>query len=251
LHGSGANGKTTFLNAIQAVLGDYAMQTAFSTFAVSRNEGTRNDIARMKGARFVASTEANDGSRFDEAVVKQLTGGDRIAARFLYQEYFEFTPVFKLFIGANYKPTVFGQDNAMWRRIKLIPFEVAIPPEEQDKNLPEKLLAEKSGILNWSLAGCTEWQKNGLQHPDQVSEATAEYKSEMDILREFSEDCCIIGDGFKVERKLLYSEYRQWCDDNSEKPLGRNRFNRKIEAKGIKLVSAAGLRCWKGIGLKV
>ncbi len=232
-------------------MGDYAMQTAFSTFAVSRNEGTRNDIARMKGARFVASTEANDGSRFDEAVVKQLTGGDRIAARFLYQEYFEFTPVFKLFIAANYKPTVFGQDNAMWRRIKLVPFEVAIPPEEQDKNLPEKLLAEKSGILNWALAGCAEWQKNGLQHPDQVSEATAEYKSEMDILREFLEDCCIIGAGFKVDFKLLYSEYKQWADDNSEKPLGRNRFNKKIEAKGIERVFLAGSRCWKGIGLKI
>jgi putative DNA primase/helicase len=250
LWGTGANGKSTLLTTLQNVMGDYASQTPFSTFTAKKQETVRNDIARMKGARLVCAIETNDRVRLDEALIKQLTGGDKVAARFLHQEYFEYIPESKIFLAANYKPTIYGQDKAIWRRIRLIPFTVEIPEDEQDPDLPEKLLEERSGILNWALEGCLEWQNNRLQPPDEVKAATAEYKTEMDILKDFMDDQILIGPELKTPQKDVYNQYVEWCQDNNETKIGRTTFNRNLEAKGYTRKPYAGVKHWYGIALK-
>ena len=178
-YGTGANGKSTFVETMRALLGDYAQQADFETFLIGKNEGgPRNDIARLKGARFVSAVESGQSRQMAETVIKQVTGGDKIAARFLYQEFFEFSPQFKLFLVANHKPQVRGTDEAVWRRIRLVPFDVKIPQEERDKHLPEKLQSELPGILAWAVRGCVKWQEKGLGEPTEVLEATQEYREE-------------------------------------------------------------------------
>ena len=171
LYGSGANGKTTLLEALRGILGNYAQQTPTETLLLRGNGGSGipNDLARLRGARLVCATEIEDGHRLAESLVKQLTGGDTITARFLHREFFEFRPQFKLWIATNHKPMIRGTDYAIWRRIRLVPFEVQIPPEERDAELPAKLAAESTGILAWAVEGCLQWQKKGLDAPEAVT----------------------------------------------------------------------------------
>jgi putative DNA primase/helicase len=158
-HGQGANGKTTLLKAAVSILGDYSQSVPMDTFLASRHTDTaRPDLARLRGARLVAAVESESGRRFAEALVKQVTGGDVVVARRLYREHFEFTPTFKLVIVTNHRPTIRGTDHAIWRRVRLVPFAVIIPPEERDPELPDKLLEERAGILAWAVEGCAEWR---------------------------------------------------------------------------------------------
>src|SRR3990167_1056257 len=157
-YGTGANGKSTFLETIRALLGDYAQTAEFTTFLAKQSENVRNDIARMAGTRFIAAIEAGEGKRLAETLVKQLTGGDTVTARYLYQDYFEYRPAFKMWLAANHKPTIRGTDNAIWRRIRLVPFTVTIPEAERDSKLSSKLRGELPGILAWAIRGCLEWQ---------------------------------------------------------------------------------------------
>jgi putative DNA primase/helicase len=159
LYGTGANGKTTFLETVRAMLGDYAMHTNFSAFLQSEHSTARNDLARLAGARFVSASEVQGGRRLSEDVIKQITGGDTVTARYLYHEFFEYRPQCKLFLAVNHRPVIRGTEHAIWRRVHLIPFTVTIPNEEQDKTLGEKLRAELPGILNWATQGCRDWQK--------------------------------------------------------------------------------------------
>jgi putative DNA primase/helicase len=186
LHGSGANGKSTFLEILRALLGDYAVQADFATFLENRNDGPRNDIARLFGARVVTSSEVGEGKKVNESLVKSLTGTDRVAARFLYAEAFEFLPTFKLWLAANHKPVIRGTDTAIWRRIRLVPFTVEIPEGERDPELPNRLRAELPGILAWAVQGCLLWLESGLGVPDQVRAATDAYRRESDILGAFN-----------------------------------------------------------------
>jgi putative DNA primase/helicase len=153
LFGSGANGKSTFLNTIMYLLGDYAIATPTETFMWKTGDQITNDIARLRGTRFVTTTEAEQGRRLSEPLIKQITGNDRMTTRFLYGEFFNFVPTFKIFMATNHKPVIKGTDHGIWRRIKLIPFTTRIEEEKQDKHLEEKLRAEASGILNWMLEG--------------------------------------------------------------------------------------------------
>ena len=177
-YGTGANGKTTFLQTISTLLNDYAQQSPTETFMLRRFGGVPNDVARLKGKRFVSTIEIEQGRRMAESLVKALTGGDTIAARFLFGEFFEFIPQFKLFLGTNHKPVIHGTDLAIWRRIRLIPFLVTIPEEKQDRELVSKLKEELPGILNWAIKGCLAWQKDGLGVPEEVKAATDEYRKE-------------------------------------------------------------------------
>src|SRR5262249_54371075 len=152
-----------------------------------------NDVARLKGARFVSAIEAEDGRRLAEALIKQMTGGDTMTARFLYGEFFEFLPEFKIFLAVNHKPLIRNTDHAIWRRIRLVPFTVTIPEAERDKDLPAKLRRELSGILAWAVQGCLDWQRAGLGMPEAVKAATAEYRAEMDVLDQFLAERCEIG----------------------------------------------------------
>lgn len=251
LFGSGANGKSTFISTILSLMSEFGMQTPTETLLKSGGGGIRNDVARLKGARFVAAVESDDGKQLAEALVKQLTGGDRITARFLYREHFEFDPSFKLFLAANHKPVIRGSDYAIWRRIRLIPFTVTIRPEQQDKNLVEKLKTELSGILRWAVEGCLSWQKEGLQPPESVKVATDDYRVEMDIISEFIAECCEEKPEAKTSFKVLYDRYATWCAENQDEPIDKRDFGRCLSERGFRKGRNNRERFRTGIGLRV
>ncbi len=249
-YGLGANGKSVFLETIKALLGDYSKQADFGTFLTRKHDSPRNDVARLVGARFVSAVEAEPGRHFAESLVKALTGSDTIAARFLYSEAFEFVPQFKLFLAANSKPIIRGTDNAIWRRIRLVPFAVTIPPEEQDKKLPEKLRAELPGILAWAVQGCLTWQKCGLDAPPEVLGATQEYKAEMDVIGLFLGECCIENANVSARASHLYAAYTGWCDTSGERPLSQKAFGARLTERGFRRYrGGTGSYCWAGVGL--
>jgi putative DNA primase/helicase len=233
LIGEGANGKTTFLETIREVLGDYARATPFQTFLRQTSNAIRNDIARLKGARFVTATEPERGARLSESVVKILTGEDKQTVRFLYHEFFEFQGTFKVFLAANYKPRIEGKDYGIWRRIQIIPFNVRIPENEQDKDLKEKLLKEKEGILNWAFKGLSKWNSEGLGTLPEIDEAMNEYKKDMDPVGDFLEECCILEEDQRVQSKDLFMAYRKWCKDNGERPISQKALGIDLKRRGF------------------
>ncbi|MCU4879350.1 phage/plasmid primase, P4 family [Bacillus cereus] len=235
LFGNGRNGKSTFINIIQDLLGDYGRQTNSDTFLKKRNDsGINNDVARLDGARFVSAVESEEGQQLSEALVKQITGGEKMSARFLRQEYFEFTPEFKVFFTTNHKPIVKGSDEGIWRRIMLIPFTVTIPKDKIDYDLPDKLAKEMPGVLRWAVEGCMKWQSEGLRAPEAVKAATAEYREDMDILGPFIDENCAVYSTARVEAKLLYENYTKWCYQNNEMDLKNRAFYRQLEIRGFK-----------------
>lgn len=251
LYGTGANGKTTFLETIRTVLGGYAQTTDMSTFLARESDTVRNDLARLVGARFVSAVEAERGRRFAEVLIKQVTGGDIITARFLFREFFEFHPAFKLFVAVNHKPRISGTDHGMWRRLRLIPFTVTIPEAEQDKELSTKLREELPGILTWAVQGCLLWQQEGLGLPHTVRHATDQYKEEMDVLAEFLSECCCEGPQFKTTAKDLYAAYTTWSEESREKPLSQRAFGLYLTERGLtRKKSTGGRYVWSGIGLR-
>ena len=181
----------------------------------------------------VATTETEEGSRFDESQLKLLTGGDMVAARFLHKEYFEFQPAFKLWISGNHKPYIKGSDEGIRRRIKLLPFENAVPKDQQDKSLPMKLSSELSGILNWAIEGCLKWQENGLGSCDVVDQATSSYRSDMDIIKSWTSDCCDAVPNHRERASDLFQSYKYWASDNCEWLMSERQFNRKMSDRGI------------------
>lgn len=250
LYGSGANGKSTFLNPLIHLLHDYAKQSPPETFLNLQRRGVNNDIARLQGARFVTATEPEANQSFAEGVLKQLTGGDTISARFLHQEFFDFKPVFKLFLATNHKPQVTGKDHGIWRRIRLVPFEVTIEKDARDPQLANKLKDELPGILAWAVRGCLEWQAHGLGEPQAVSKATEEYAREMDTLTRFIDDCCITGASKKVTTNELYESYVSWCEQEGEEALAKVAFARQVRGKGFSAYRTSTERGWRGIGLQ-
>jgi phage/plasmid-associated DNA primase len=201
--------------------------------------------------RFVAAIEVEDGRRLAESLVKQLTGGDRIKARRMRQDFWEFAPTHKVFMAVNHKPTVRGTDNAIWRRIRLIPFTETIPPAEQDKKLPEKLRAERAGILAWAVGGCLEWQREGLGAPDEVRRATGEYRAEMDVLGAFLKECCKQGADQDEAARDLYRAYKLWCEDGGERPETQRRFGTQLRDRGFERYrgGADGGHRWRRVSL--
>jgi len=181
-----------------------------------------------------------------------MTGGDTLSARFLHQEWFDFKPTHKIFLGTNHKPMIRGTDNAIWRRIKLVPFEVTIPENERDLQLAEKLKAELPGILAWAVKGCLDWKKQGLGTPDEVKTATEDYRNEMDTLAEFLNDCCTENPSCTVRTKELYEAYCNWCERNGDKPLVKRTIGLKLKERGFTSVrmSPGQIRGWKGIALQ-
>lgn len=233
LYGMGANGKSTLLELVAELMGDYGQSIEFSTLLARGQDSTRNDLARLVGARFVAGSEAEDGRRFSEVLVKQLTGGDKITARFLFKEYFDFRPQFKLWLAANHKPVIRGTDLAIWRRIRLVPCTVTIPEAERDPNLPGKLRAELPGVLAWAVRGCLAWQQDGLGMPQAVRDATNEYREEMDVLGGFLAEYCGVGADLSVRSAKLYEAYKTWCDASGERPLSQTRFAPMMAERGF------------------
>jgi P4 family phage/plasmid primase-like protien len=249
LYGTGRNGKSTFMNVIKEILGDYGKQTNAETFTVKKSERVNNDIAALKGARLVAATESEEGARLAESLVKQLTGGEPIQARFLHQEFFEYVPQFKIFFTTNHKPAIKGGDLGIWRRIRLVPFTVTIPDEKLDKDLPDKLRDEMPGILRWIVEGTLLWQREGLSMPDEVIEATNNYRDEMDTLGNFINELCVVSEKAKALSSELYQKYTAWCTENGEYELSKTKFNKKLEERGLKKCRDSRGIYFQGIGL--
>jgi putative DNA primase/helicase len=251
LYGSGANGKTTFLNTVLHLLGDYAIATPTESFMKKNGDQNTNDIARLRGTRFVTTTEAEQGRRLSEPLIKKITGNDQMTARFLYGEYFNFTPKFKIFMATNHKPVIKGTDYGIWRRIKLIPFTTTIPVEKQDKNLEQKLKQEASGILNWLLEGTARWRREGLKAPAIILNATDEYRGEMDVIGNFLKERTVQGKQHSIRIRELYKSYADWCDDNKEHAVSERFFTMRLKEMGFKQARTAEARFWSGMALQI
>ena len=248
LHGNGANGKTTFLEILLKLLGTHAQTASFSTFTAQVDrQSPRNDIAGLHGARFVKAAESEQKVQLAEAVVKQVTGGDTISARFLYGEFFEYKPQFKLWLATNHKPVILGTDHAIWRRIRFIPFHKRFKGKEKDPKLMEKLEAELPGILAWAVMGCLDWQQNGLGEAPSVSQATDQYRRESDPVGRFIERKCKLAADSRIGGSELYSAYSEWCDTEGEKPLANNLFSREVVDRGIRKTHSKGRTFYLGI----
>jgi putative DNA primase/helicase len=248
LHGDGQNGKSTFLGVLQEMLASYAMQGVSELLMVRNGEHHPTERADLFGKRFVATIEIEDGKRMAESLMKQLTGEDRIRARRMREDFWEFLPTHKIFLAANHKPVIRGDDFGVWRRIRLIPFNYTVPAEKKDKGLSAKLKAELPGILAWAVRGCLEWQKIGLADPEEVCQATDKYKSEMDTIAQFLEDRCRVHRELKVKVGELFEAFKHWSGDTQ---TTSRQFNQKIEAKGFSRSdrSTGGYYFWLGIGL--
>jgi putative DNA primase/helicase len=245
-HGAGANGKSTFLSTILAMHGDYGMQAVPDLLMAKRHESHPTERADLFGKRLVATIETEEGKRMAEALMKQLTGGDKVRARRMRQDHFEFDPMHKIILAANHKPVIRGTDLAVWRRIKLVPFNETIPDEEKDKALPEKLKAELPGILAWAVQGCLDWRQYGMGEPDEVRQATAEYQGEQDTIASFLAECCTLRPEAKAKASALYEAYGQWSGDRyTTQPA----FNERLRGKGFNTKREATGCFWLGIGL--
>ena len=239
-YGNGRNGKSTFLDLISDIMGDYATNIQPETIMVRGQQGGANsDIARLKGARFVTTVEPNQGARINEGLLKQLTGGDTVTARHLYGQEFEFEPEFKIWMSTNHKPIIRGRDLGIWRRMHLIPFTVQIPENKVDKNLKYKLKKELTGILKWAVDGCIRWQREGLEMPDAVKEAVKEYQNEMDVISAFLEECILTGPG-EVKASDLYKAYTNWADENNEYKMKNTMFGTEISLRYTKKKKSDG-----------
>lgn len=250
LYGTGRNGKSTFIDIIRDIFGDYAANIQPETIMVRSNQSTaiNSDIARLKGARLVTSVEPNEGVRINEGLLKQLTGDDTVTARKLYGDEFEFKPEFKLWMATNHKPVIRGTDTCIWRRIHMIPFTVQIPEEKIDRRLKYKLSAELTGIFRWAVEGCLLWQKEGLKMPRAVLEEVREYRREMDVISAFVEDKCTVGKGLSVKSSQLFAAYLNWAEQNNEYRMSSTKFGMEL-AKRFEKVRTRGGIYFNGLSL--
>lgn len=246
-YGRGANGKSTFLNTILKMMKDYGTVTPTESLLAKRGDTIPNDIARLKGLRFVSATEVQSGRRLNEGLIKQLAGGDPITARFLHAEFFTFDPEFKIFLGTNNKPVIKDMSHAMWRRIRLIPFDVVIPEDERDLHLSEKLATELPGILKWALGGFMMWKREGLGYPQDVKAATEEYRSEMDIVGQFLSDNHPLDPDGRIKASDLYSDYKVWCDDHGERALSQKVLGGRLSERGFQRERRTDGYWWIGL----
>ncbi len=250
LYGLGANGKSVLLELLARLLGEYGVKADFNTFLAGRREGPRNDLAALVGARFVAAAEADEGRRWDESTIKAVTGGDTVTARKLYAEFFSFRPTFKPWFSANTKPLVSGTGEAMWRRIRLVPFTVTIPEGERDPHLLERLTTELPGVLTWAVQGCLAWQQHGLGQSPAVREATATYRAESDVLGGFLEQECQLTPEGRCPSAWLHKRYKEWAERAGERAVSQVKFSLRLAERGFHRVKdRTGRMVWFGISL--
>ena len=233
-YGTGANGKSTLIDIVSHILSEYVHTIPVDVLmSRERGGGASPEIARAKGARLVVASESSSVSKLNEGQIKQLTGNDLIAARPLYSQGFTYKPEFKIWLSTNHKPFISGTDHGIWRRVQLIPFSVTIPEEEIDRDLPEKLKAEAPLILNWMLEGAKLWYRQGLRPPAAVLDATKEYRSEMDTMEEFLQNCLRTEPGATTSARELYEAYQQFCQSNCLNAVSQTSFGRKLKEKGF------------------
>ncbi len=233
-YGTGANGKSTLLNTVVGILNSYAVIAPPETFAESQGERHPADLAMLRGARLVTSLETEDGRRWAAARIKSMTGGDPISARFMRQDFFSFQPQFKLIIAGNHKPGLKNVDEAMRRRVHLVPFTVTIPSEERDQMLPGRLRGEWGGILQWMIDGCLEWQRMGLSPPEIVRDATDAYLQDEDVFGLWLSECTEVERDAFVSTAELHRSYQSWAERAGERFLGTKRFTQALEERGLR-----------------
>jgi putative DNA primase/helicase len=250
LYGTGANGKSVFLSTISELLGDYARTAPVSTFIATRTDQHPTDLAGLRGARLVTVIETEDGAQWAESKVKAVTGGDKIAARFMRGDFFEFTPEFKLVIAGNHKPGLRSVDEAMRRRLHLVPFTVTIPENERDPLLSEKLRVELPGILRWVIQGCITWQMEGLNPPAVVREATRDYLSAEDSIGRWIEERCTTSTDLWTPSARLFADFKEWCQRTGEHEGSQKRFTQQLEAHGFKRARTSSAKGFEGIALR-
>lgn len=253
--GGGANGKSTFLRAIYETLGDYAQPAPRGLIQEKKADSHPTELASLFRARFVVCSEVEPGKPFAETLIKDLTGGDPIMARRMREDFWPFDPTHKLFIAGNSKPVIRGDDEGIWRRVRLIPFNVQIPIEERDTSLPERLRQEREGIFAWCVRGCADWLQNGLGEPKEVMEATAAYRDEMDTTGEFLDRWCAFEADAKTPRQWIRKIYEEWCAEvGIKRPLEARSFAAKLKARGVTdanvKVDGKVKDGWRGIRLK-
>ncbi len=250
LYGTGANGKSVFANTLITLLGDYAAVAAMDMFMASHGDRHPTDMAGLRGARVVTAIETEQGSRWAESKLKALTGGDKITARFMRQDFFEFVPQFKLLIVGNHKPSIRNVDEAMRRRLHMVPFTITIPPAKRDKTLPERLLAERDGILAWALEGCLQWQRVGLQPPPAVMAATDEYFEAEDAIGRWIDERCDLGSQCTEASNALFADWKLWAEKNGEYAGSNKRFAETLIGRGLERWRSSQAKGFRGIALR-
>lgn len=234
LHGGGGNGKSTFLDTVTGVLGNYAKNAPMETFTASHSDRHPTELAMLRGSRLVTAVETEEGRRWAESRIKALTGGDPITARFMRQNFFTFVPNFKLLVIGNHKPRLHAVDEAMRRRLHLVPFEATFKGDKLVKDMPAKLREEAPGILRWMIDGCLEWQSKGLNPPARVREATDAYFQNQDIMAEWRAECCETGPGYWESPKRLFNSWKSYAKA-AEYPIGmQSNFTDRMESAGFR-----------------
>jgi putative DNA primase/helicase len=237
-HGTGGNGKGVFLNTLTAIMADYAAVAPIETFIASNSERHPTDLASLRGARLVTAQETEQGRRWAESKIKALTGGDPIAARFMRQDFFTYSPQFKLIIAGNHKPGLRGADEAIRRRFNLVPFTVTIA--KPDTELPEKLKAEWPGILEWAIEGCLEWQCVGLAPPAAARQATAAYLAAEDAIAQWLGECCCLDKRYSARHADLFASWKRWAEASGEIAGSGKRFTQALQDRGFTSGKEAG-----------
>lgn len=248
LWGTGANGKSTFLEIIRKVLSGYAINLPFSVFELRSRSAIPNDVATLVGRRFATANETNEAVELNEARIKSLTGSDPITVRKLYKEYFTFLPQSKYWLAFNHKPRVTDDSPGFWRRVRIVPFAKSFT-QNPEKNLIEILHAEAEGILRWIAKGAMKWYQMGLGLPRAVKEASERYRQESDLLSEFLDQRCDVGPGISSAAADLWREYRDWCEVNGERPATRTVFSQKLQSRGFQKVRFGKERTWIWTGI--
>jgi len=250
-YGIGANGKSTLLNILEALAGDYAANMAFNTLEHGQQSSTGQELVQLRGRRVVMSSETDDGSRLNEARVKAITGGDKITGRFLYaRSDISFVPTFKIWLATNYKPTIRGNDEGIWRRIRLIPFLESFTKDQRDPHLGTKLQAELPGVLAWAVRGAMAWHTQGLGEPVDVVDATAEYREESDIIGLFLSECTVRHEAASVQAGALYRAYEAWTNNNGFGTLNIVNFTKAMQSRGFERIKTRQAKVWQELGLR-
>lgn len=249
--GEGRNGKTTILNAVSDIFGDYVKMVRPEALMVRFNkDAPMSELAQLKGARLVTASEGEDGQRLAESLIKQMSGEEKIKARFLYAEPFEFKPEFKIILSTNHKPKIRGTELAVWRRVRLIPWDVTIPENEVDKDLPEKLKAELPGILRWVVEGAMIWRTEGLGYPEKIKKATNDYQSEQNAVKNFIEQECVLDPNVEINATFLHNAFKFWSQEEGYPKISKIKFGKLMKDLGRpSLKDRTGYMVYKGLAL--
>lgn len=249
-HGSGANGKSTLLDLLRAMLGEYAANTPFSTFDQRNPSAIPNDVAALYKARLVTASETDESRRLNEGRVKAMTGDSAMTARFMHQEFFTYRPVYKIWLAMNHKPVIYGTDDGIWRRIRLIPFTQSFK-DRPDKSLPETLQKELPGILAWAVRGCLKWREHGLGLPGVIKNATEQYRLESDFVAAFIDEALVVNPQARVKASELYKEYKDWCEPRGDTPMNSTNFGKRLAEKGFEKHRYNDGNYYLGLGLPI